>query len=100
MASGGMNCFDCHGDLGSVGGDHPLQAGGSLDGANDGMPRRPWQDLPRCQSCHTGDAASYLSTGTGLMRDGTWPFRLVQAYRADDGSASPVAAPGSRFAEK
>jgi hypothetical protein len=99
MAAGGVDCFDCHGDLASVGGEHPLLAGGSLDGTNDGNPRRPWLDLPRCQSCHTGDAASYLNTGTGLMRDATWPFRLVQAYRTSDLSASPVAAPTSRFAE-
>jgi hypothetical protein len=99
MANGGMDCFDCHGDLVSVGGDHPLLAGGSIDGANDGNTRRPWQDLPRCQSCHTGDAVSYLNSGTGLMRDATWPFRLVQAYRTGDLSASPVAAPASRFAE-
>jgi len=99
MANGGMDCFDCHGDLASVGGDYPLLAGGSIDGANDGNTRRPWQDLPRCQSCHTGDAVSYLNSGTGLMHDATWPFRLVQAYRTGDLSASPVAAPASRFAE-
>lgn len=99
MANGGMDCFDCHGDLASAGGDHPLLAGGSIDGANDGKARRPWQDLPRCQSCHTGDAVSYLSSGTGLIHDATSPFRLVQAYRTGDLSASPLAAPASRFAE-
>jgi hypothetical protein len=99
MAAGGVDCFDCHGDLASVGGAYPLLAGGSIDGTNDGNPRRPWQDLPRCQSCHTGDAVSYLNTGTGLMRDATWPFHLVQAYGTGALSASPVAAPNSRFAE-
>ncbi len=99
MATGGMDCFDCHGDLSSVGGDHPLPAGGSIDGANDGNPRRPWQDLPRCQSCHTGDAVSYLDTGAGLVRDAGWPFRLRQSYTIGDPSASPVTVPGSRFAE-
>jgi hypothetical protein len=99
MANGGMDCIDCHGDLASVGGDYPLMAGGSIDGTNDGNLRRPWQDLPRCQSCHTGDAVSYLNSGTGLVRDANAPFRLVQAYRTGDASASPVAAPASRFAE-
>lgn len=99
MASGGMDCFDCHGDLASVAGDHPLLSGGSIDGTNNGKARRPWQDLPRCQSCHTGDAVSYLGSGTGLMRHGIWPFRLVQAYQSGDLSASAVAAPSSRFAE-
>jgi hypothetical protein len=99
MAAGGMDCLDCHGDLAAVGGEHPLQAGGSIDGANDGKIRRPWQDLPRCQSCHTGDAVSFPGSGTGLMRDSAWPFRLVQAYRTGDASASAVSAPASRFAE-
>jgi hypothetical protein len=99
MATGGLVCFDCHGDLSSVGGEHPLLAGGSLDGTNDGNSRRPWTDLPRCQSCHTGDAVSYLNTGTGLVHDPDWPFRLRQAYMAGDASASPLVASGSRFAE-
>jgi len=99
MATGGMDCFDCHGNLSSVGGDYPLLVGGSIDGTNDGNARRPWKDLPRCQSCHTGDAVSYLDTGTGLVRDGAWPFRLRQTYVTGDLSASPVAVPDSRFAE-
>jgi hypothetical protein len=99
MAAAGLDCFDCHGDLSAVGGVHPLQAGGSVDGTNDGNTRRPWLDLPRCQSCHTGDAVSYLDTGTGLVHDGAWPFRLRQAYRTGDASASSIAVPDSRFAE-
>jgi hypothetical protein len=99
MAGGGMDCFDCHGDLASVGGDYTLETGASIDGTNDGYPRRPWQDLPRCQSCHTGDAVSYHNSGTGLMRDAAWPFRLVQTYATGDFSASTLAAPKSRFAE-
>ena len=99
MATGGMDCFDCHGDLPAVAGEYPLLTGGSIDGTNDGNPRRPWQDLPRCQSCHTGDAVSYLDTGTGLVRDGAWPFRLRQTYVTSDPSASPLAVPDSRFAE-
>jgi hypothetical protein len=99
MATAGMDCFDCHGDLASVGGEHPLLAGGSIDGTNDGHARRPWQDLPRCQSCHTGDAVSYLDSGSGLVHDSAWPFRLRQTYQNGDASASPLSAPGSRFAE-
>jgi hypothetical protein len=98
MANGGINCFDCHGDLSSVGGVSPLLSGGSIDGTNDGQARRPWQDLPRCQACHTGDAVSYL-TGTGLEYDPDWPFRLRQAYRTGDDSASPLLAINQRFAE-
>jgi hypothetical protein len=98
MATGNMDCFDCHGDMLAVGGATPLLAGGSIDGTNDNNPRRPWQDLPRCQSCHTGDAVSYL-TGANLVPDANWPFRLRQAYRISDGSASPLLATNTRFAE-
>ncbi len=97
MATGGMECFECHGAMLSVGGDFPLLAGGSIDGQNDGQPRRPWMDVPRCQSCHTGDAVSHL-TGTDLVLapDG---IRLQQAWRIGDQSASPIKATNLRFAE-
>jgi hypothetical protein len=74
-----------------------LLPGGSIDGTNDGHPRRPWVDLPRCQSCHTGDALTHASgADVQLAPDG---IRLQQAYRIGDASASPIAAPSSRFAE-
>ena len=98
MATGNMDCFDCHGDMLAVGGTFPLLAGGSIDGTNDGGRRRPWQDLPRCQACHTGDAVSYLQ-GADLVADANWPFRLRQAYRTGDASASPLLATNPRFAE-
>ena len=97
MVNGGMECRDCHGDMKAVGGVTPLRTGGSLDGQADGASRRPWTDVPRCQSCHTGDAASRL-TGTDLVvaADG---IRLTQAWRVGDASASPIKAASSRFAE-
>ena len=98
MATGGMDCFDCHGDMLAVGGASPLRDGGSIDGTNDGGTRRPWQDLPRCQACHTGDAVSYL-TRANLVADANWPFRLRQAYETGDDSASPLLATNKRFAE-
>ena len=98
MATGGMDCFDCHGGMLAVGGAFNLQPGGSIDGTNDGGTRRPWQDLPRCQACHTGDAVSYRQ-GAGLVADGNWPFRLRQAYKTNDSSASPLLATNKRFAE-
>jgi hypothetical protein len=98
MKTGGMDCNDCHGDMLAVGAKSPLAQGGSIDGANDGGARRPWLDLPRCQSCHTGDAVNYL-TGPGLTPDANWPFRLRQAYVTGDASASPLSASNKRFAE-
>ncbi len=97
MAAAGMECFECHGDMLSVGGDFALLPGGSIDGQNDGQPRRPWLDVPRCQSCHTGDATNHLS-GAGLLMapDG---IRLEQAWRVGDPSASPLKATNQRFAE-
>ncbi|MCE9593009.1 MAG: hypothetical protein K8S98_02345 [Planctomycetes bacterium] len=97
MTNGSVVCANCHGDMLSVGGETPLLAGGSLDGSHDGLARRPWTDLPRCQSCHTGDALSHL-TGANLVAapDG---IRLRQAYRVNDASASPLLATNKRFAE-
>ena len=41
MATGDMDCFDCHGDMLAVGGAFPLLAGGSIDGTNDGATAAP-----------------------------------------------------------
>jgi hypothetical protein len=97
MLNGGMECRDCHGGMLAVGAEFPLLAGGSIDGQNDFQPRRPWLDMPRCQSCHTGDALNHLSgPGYVLATDG---IRLTQAFRTGDNSASPISRPTSRFAE-
>jgi len=97
MRQAGIQCNECHGNLAAVAGTHPLQAGGSLDGSADGKTRRPWVDLPRCQSCHTGDTTNFLKdSNMVLATDG---FRLRQAYRTGDLSASPILAANKRFAE-
>ena len=97
MNTGDMFCLDCHGDMLAVGGTHPLAHGGSLDGTNDGNPRRPWVDLPRCQSCHTGDALDHLEDpDTVPSPDG---IRLRQAWRTGDPAASAILASNKRFAE-
>lgn len=98
MQTGGMSCFECHGDMLSVGGAAPLLSGGSIDGTNDGHARRPWQDMPRCQSCHTGDALNHLSGPAYVAAaDG---IRLRQAWIVGDESASAISSPASRFAEE
>ncbi len=97
MNTGGMECLNCHGDMLSVGGEFNLAAGGSIDGTNDFHARRAWTDLPRCQSCHTGDAVNHLSgPGYVLAADG---IRLKQAYVSGDPAASAISRPSSRFAE-
>ena len=90
MKNGGMECNDCHGGMLAVGGVNSLLSGGSIDGTNDGGARRPWLDLPRCQSCHTGDAVSHAAGSN---------FRLRQTYIPSDSSASPRLAVNKRFAE-
>lgn len=97
MKTAGMDCYSCHGDMLAVGGAFPMVSGGSLDGTHDGQVRRPWMDLPRCQSCHTGDATNHL-TGPNLVTSADG-IRLRQAWRVGDTSASAIAAPNSRFAE-
>ncbi len=97
MVSFGLQCRDCHGDMKAVAAETVLLPGGSLDGTADGAPRRAWTDLPRCQSCHTGDALNRLaSAGMVLAADG---IHLVQAWKTGDASASAISAPASRFAE-
>jgi len=97
MVTSGLQCRDCHGGMAAIAGETPLAVGGSLDGTADGAARRAWTDLPRCQSCHTGDASSHLSgSGYVLAADG---IRLKQAWKTGDAAASPIKAATSRFAE-
>jgi hypothetical protein len=82
MATAGIVCQDCHGGLLAVAGVNQLQ----VDPPRN---RVPWQDEPKCQSCHTGDAANGMAGGL--------PVRI--AYDPNDPAATPQLAPGSRFAE-
>lgn len=103
-----VTCQNCHGDMAAVGGGVidtsgsktliPLPAGGGLDGTADGKSaRRPWKDLPECQSCHIGDALkSPTLTGAIPSADG---IRLQLAFNPADASASPYKSSSSRFAE-
>jgi hypothetical protein len=93
-----ITCQNCHGNMGAVGGSSALAAGGSIDGQNDGKPRRPWMDLPRCQSCHTGDAGNHLTLADAslMASDG---LRTLVAFDVADTAASPRKAAVSRFAE-
>jgi hypothetical protein len=104
MAVQGVSCQNCHGDLLAIGGFTPqLAVPGFVDpylpNVNDpslvvnltttGAQRRPWQDMPKCQSCHTGDALNHL--GPSIVG--------MQAYDAADPAATPFIATNQRFAE-
>ncbi|RJR47652.1 MAG: cytochrome C [Deltaproteobacteria bacterium] len=81
MATAGLNCQNCHGGMLAVGGVFHLKT--------TGQPRRPWIDLPKCGSCHTGDALNHQ--GVSLI--------LRLAYQRKDPAATPRNATNKRFAE-
>jgi hypothetical protein len=104
MAVNGMQCQSCHGELLAVGGFTPqLGQAGFVDpylpNVNDPSlvvkltttlaQRRPWVDMPKCQSCHSGDVLSHL--GADLIG------RI--AYDPNDPAATPLMAANQRFAE-
>lgn len=100
MANAGVVCQDCHGDMRQVGNDFSKNVSPDNVGAfvMDASLRVPWANEPGCQSCHTGDALSNLSSSPNVVKasDG---IRLLQAYLANDANAKPIIAVNRRFAE-
>ena len=100
MATAGVVCQDCHGQMRQVGNDFSanLPSTGKLDLAR----RVPWANEPKCQSCHVGDATSVTKmnrSGMIIARDG---IRLLQAFLQSDAPKSvlpTIQSPSSRFAE-
>lgn len=80
MSAQRIVCQDCHGGLLAVGGEFKL---------TNGQTRRPWMDMPKCQSCHTGDVL-YNVGGT---------FARKVAYDPADPAATPLTPAITRFAE-
>jgi hypothetical protein len=76
MGDAGIICQQCHGGLLALSGEF--------------KPRTPWADLPKCQSCHTGDAVSHLGSA----------IRGTITYDPADPSATPIIAVNKRFAEE
>jgi hypothetical protein len=74
MDTAGLNCIDCHGNLYAVGQES----------------RQSWSDLPRCESCHTGDAVSNF--GNQIIRRTT--------YTDSPSVATFIIATNKRFAEQ
>lgn len=86
MAVKGLCCQSCHSGLTTLGGVDDTGQEIHLAG---GKVRQPWTDLPKCQSCHTGDAVSHQ--GDSIV--------LRQAYATGDQAANPTIAQNKRFAE-
>jgi hypothetical protein len=114
MFNGGMLCNDCHGSMLQVGNDFSRTVSPSNAGTfilakdfytNANTPRVPWANEPGCGSCHTGDAVSRVTTGTGLVVNNvdsngfTDGMRLRQAFRSTDAKATPIVPTNKRFAE-
>jgi hypothetical protein len=100
MFNGGLVCQDCHGSMRQVGNDFsasfpttPFPAGADL------TKRIPWASEPGCQSCHTGDVRTTIAKTDPNVIPAKDGIRLLQAYRTNNTSATPISAPASRFAE-
>ena len=100
MFSGGLVCQDCHGNMKNVGNDFsakfptvPFPTG------VDATKRIPWASEPGCQSCHTGDVLSTIAKTDPNVIPAKDGIRLLQAYRTNDATVTPISAPTSRFAE-
>lgn len=117
MFNGGMLCNDCHGNMEQVGADFSknvtpgnpapgsLLLGGDFYDPDDPQPRVPWANEPGCGSCHTGDANNNLAgtantiVNTTDIAGNVDGIRLRQAYRSNDGKATPIVPANKRFAE-
>ena len=108
MASGGMLCQDCHGDMQQVGDDFSRNVSATNVGAfelhsdyytNPDTPRVPWANEPGCGSCHTGDAMDNMRNVAGTIGAPDDTIRLMQAWRLGDAKATPIVPSNKRFAE-
>ncbi|MFO1283760.1 MAG: hypothetical protein U1F51_15090 [Burkholderiales bacterium] len=100
MATAGVTCHDCHGDMKQVGND--FTAGFPAHAGADLAKRVPWAMEPKCQSCHIGDAVSVQAINRSDMIVAADNIRLLQAYTKSNQTASVlpmIASPASRFAE-
>ena len=80
MASAGVLCQDCHGNMEQVGNDFSARVNTVNHGdfIVDGTVRVPWANEPSCQSCHTGDALNKNHPVDAIVADDG--IRLLQAY--------------------
>ena len=109
MATGGMLCQDCHGDMAQVGDDFTRNVSlpdniGNFELASDfytnpDTPRVPWANEPGCGSCHTGDVRDNMHGDADTLGDPQDGIRLMQAFKIGDAKATPIVPSNKRFAE-
>jgi hypothetical protein len=116
MASGGLVCQDCHGQMASVGDDFTNEVSPTNPGAfhlgsdyyspGSKTPRVPWANEPGCGSCHTGNAVDNIAKSSSDVlvnpkdRQGNVDgIRLAQAYRINDVRSVPIVPANRQFAE-
>jgi hypothetical protein len=108
MASGGMLCQDCHGDMAQVGDDFTRNVSPDNPGdfefvgnfyTDPDQPRVPWANEPGCGSCHTGDAMDNMHGDPNTIGAPVDGIRLMQAYLSNDTKATPIVPGNKRFAE-
>ncbi len=103
MFNGGLVCHDCHRGMSEVGGDFSqnfsVATPFGTPGSTDLTKRIPWANEPKCQSCHTGDAVDNLGLTDPNVIPSLDGIHLLQAYRLNDASATPILADNKRFAE-
>ena len=108
MASGGMLCQDCHGDMQQVGNDFSRNVSAANPGAfeladdfyqNPATPRVPWANMPGCGSCHAGDALDNMHANVDTLGSPYDAIRLMQAWKIGDSRAAPIVPTNRRFAE-
>ena len=101
MFNGGLVCNDCHGTMTQVGNDFSVNFSSAtpFPAGADMTKRIPWANEPKCQSCHTGDAMSNLTSGPNVIKSADG-IRLLRAWRSNDANATPITATNTRFAEE
>ena len=101
MYDGGLICQDCHGNMQQVGNDFSsnFSASTPYPGGADMNLRVPWAKEPACGACHSGDAVSNLTSDPNVIKSNDG-IRLLQAYRSNDATATPIVPTNKRFAEE
>ncbi|NJD07412.1 MAG: cytochrome C [Methylococcaceae bacterium] len=87
MATAGVTCYDCHGDMLAVGEAYPndyLNHKNKLGSTDLKDYRLAWFDNPDCGSCHTGDGNVGADQSGGFFSAGV----MKQAFDPSDPSAT------------